>query len=66
MSKEDLRDKILQLVGQFGEDNFIGKPFKEGDVIPPSGKVIGASELKMMTNADFLQGPRKLADMVSP
>ena len=51
MSKEDLRDKILQLVGQFGEDNLIKTPFKEGDVIPPSGKVIGASELKMMTDA---------------
>ena len=51
MSKEDLRDKILQLVEQFGEENLIKTPFKEGDVIPPSGKVIGASELKMMTNA---------------
>ncbi len=51
MSKEELRDKILQLVGQFGEDNLIKTPFKEGDVIPPSGKVIGASELKMMTDA---------------
>ena len=51
MSKEELRDKILQLVGQFGEDNLIKTPFKEGDVIPSSGKVIGATELKMMTDA---------------
>jgi len=51
MSKEDLRHKILQLVEQFGEDNLIKTPFKEGDVIPSSGKVIGVSELKMMTDA---------------
>ena len=51
MSKEELRHKILQLVEQFGEDNLIKTPFKEGDVIPSSGKVIGASELKMMTDA---------------
>jgi len=51
MSKEDLRDKILQLVEQFGEENLNNSAFKDGDVIPSSGKVIGASELKMMTDA---------------
>ena len=45
MGKEELRDKILQLVAQFGEDNLIKTPFKEGDVIPSSGKVIGATKL---------------------
>ena len=45
MDKKELRDKILQLVGQFGEENFIKTPFKEGDVIPSSGKVIGATKL---------------------
>ncbi|SVC71732.1 uncharacterized protein METZ01_LOCUS324586, partial [marine metagenome] len=48
---EDLRDKILQLVGQFAEENINNSAFKDGDVIPASGKVIGASELKMMTDA---------------
>lgn len=51
MSKEDLRDKILQLVEQFGEENINNSAFQDGDVIPTSGKVIGASELKMMTDA---------------
>ena len=51
MGKKELKDKILQLVGQYGEENLIKTPFKEGDVIPSSGKVIGATELKMMTDA---------------
>lgn len=51
MSKEDLRKKILKLVEQYGEENITQEAFKEGDVIPPSGKVIGGSELKMMTDA---------------
>ena len=51
MSKEDLRKKILKLVEQYGEENITQDAFKEGDVIPPSGKVIGGSELKMMTDA---------------
>jgi CDP-6-deoxy-D-xylo-4-hexulose-3-dehydrase len=51
MSKEDLRKKILKLVEQYGEENITQEAFKEGDIIPPSGKVIGGSELKMMTDA---------------
>ena len=51
MSKKDLREEILKLVEQYGEENFSKNIFKEGDVIPPSGKVIGSNELKMMTDA---------------
>jgi len=51
MSKEKLRDKILNLVGQYAEENLAEVSFKEGDAIPPSGKVIGGKELKMMTDA---------------
>jgi CDP-4-dehydro-6-deoxyglucose reductase, E1 len=51
MSKDDLRNQILQLVEQFGEENINNSAFTEGDVIPSSGKVIGSNELKMMTDA---------------
>ena len=34
MSKEDLRDKKLQLVEQFGEENINNSAFKDDDVIP--------------------------------
>ena len=51
MSKEKLREQILNLVQQYAEENIIEESFKEGHVIPPSGKVIGGNELKMMTDA---------------
>jgi len=51
MSKEKLREKILKLVEEYAQENIIDSGFKEGDVIPPSGKVIGGNELKMMTDA---------------
>ena len=51
MTKKDLREKILNLVVQYGEEHLNNNSFKEGDVIPPSGKVIGSNELKMMTDA---------------
>jgi CDP-4-dehydro-6-deoxyglucose reductase, E1 len=51
MTKKDLREKILNLVVQYGEEHLNNDSFKEGDVIPPSGKVIGSNELKMMTDA---------------
>jgi CDP-4-dehydro-6-deoxyglucose reductase, E1 len=51
MSRKDLREKILKLVEQYGEEYLGNESFKEGDIIPPSGKVIGGNELKMMTDA---------------
>ena len=51
MSKEDLRQRILELVEQYGEEYLTGSSFKTGDIIPPSGKVIDGKELKMMTDA---------------
>jgi len=52
MNTQDLRVKILKLVEQYGEANASSTAFKKGkSVIPPSGKVIGGNELKMMTDA---------------
>jgi CDP-6-deoxy-D-xylo-4-hexulose-3-dehydrase len=51
MTKKDLREKIFKLVVQYGEEYIENDSYKEGDVIPPSGKVIGSNELKMMTDA---------------
>ena len=51
MTKKELREKILNLVTEYGEEHLNNDSFKEGDVIPPSGKVIGSNELKMMTDA---------------
>jgi CDP-6-deoxy-D-xylo-4-hexulose-3-dehydrase len=51
MSKKGLREKILKLVEQYGDEYLDNKSFNEGDIIPPSGKVIGGNELKMMTDA---------------
>jgi CDP-6-deoxy-D-xylo-4-hexulose-3-dehydrase len=52
MNREALREKILQLVEQYGEINTNNTHFEKGkSIIPPSGKVIGGNELKMMTDA---------------
>ena len=52
MNKDELREKILALVEQFGELSLENTYFKKGEsVIPPSGKVIGGNELKFMTDA---------------
>ncbi len=52
MNKQSLREKILELVQQYGDINSNNIPFEKGkSVIPPSGKVIGGNELKMMTDA---------------
>ena len=51
-SKEALRKKILELVQQYGELDNKRQQFEENrTAIPPSGKVIGGNELKMMTDA---------------
>lgn len=52
MRKKGLREKILQLVERYGESNTKDAPLEEGtSVIPPSRKVIGGNELKMMADA---------------
>jgi CDP-4-dehydro-6-deoxyglucose reductase, E1 len=51
-SKEALRKQILKLVQQYGETNVKTEKFEKGKtVIPPSGKVIGGNELKLMADA---------------
>ena len=53
MNKNELREEILKLVGQYSEASNAEKTvFAKGqDSVPPSGKVIGAKELTMMTDA---------------
>jgi CDP-6-deoxy-D-xylo-4-hexulose-3-dehydrase len=52
VDREILRKKILQLVEQYGELNIDNNPFKGGvSTVPPSGKIIGGNELRMMTDA---------------
>ncbi len=49
-----LRTVILELVDQYACTAFESKPFQPGTtVIPPSGKVIGASEVKAMVEASL-------------
>ncbi len=48
----DLRNKIKQLVKEYADTNLGNKDFIAGSsVIPPSGKVIGDTELMYMTDA---------------
>ena len=72
---EELRLEIANLVQDFADLKYTKKTFKPGrSVIPPSGKVIGATELQYMVDAS-LDGwlttgrfnrkfERKLADFI--
>ena len=52
LDKETLRQKILHLVGEYADSALNKDKFKAGTTyIPPSGKSIDASELKLMTEA---------------
>ena len=52
--KDLLRQRILALVDQYADLAFTPQPFKPGEsVVPPSGKVIGAPELKNMVEASL-------------
>ena len=52
MTKEELRQQILTLVRQYGELDSKAKPFFPGVTpVPPSGKVVGAEEMELMTEA---------------
>ncbi len=51
---QDLREQIATLVEQYAALTYTDKPFVPGKtVIPPSGKVIGAPELKLMVEASL-------------
>ncbi len=54
MDKTELKQQIFNLVEQYSALHFAEKPFQAGtSVIPPSGKVLGASELKNMVEASL-------------
>ena len=51
---EELRLEIAELVQEFADLKYTDKKFKPGrSVVPPSGKVIGATELQYMVNASL-------------
>jgi len=51
---EELRLEIAELVKEFADLKYTEKTFKPGrSVIPPSGKVIGATELQYMVDASL-------------
>lgn len=53
-SKDQIREKILELVGEYAELEYLPKKFTAGNsVVPPSGKVLGADELKNMVDASL-------------
>jgi len=52
MNVNTLKEKILELVGQYGVLQYQGTPFKEGvDQLQPAAKTIGEQELKNMVEA---------------
>ena len=54
MSKATIKHQILELVEQYSALQYAAKPFQAGtSVIPPSGKVLGAAELKNMVEASL-------------
>ena len=54
MNEDFLKQQILDLVEQYSAFKYEKKPFTAGvDVIPPSGKVLGAQELKNMVEASL-------------
>ena len=54
MEKDDLRQQILDLVDQYAELALSAPSFEPGKtIVPPSGKIIGASELKNMVEASL-------------
>ncbi len=54
MEKEEIKQQIFDLVEQYSALHFAEKPFQQGaSVIPPSGKVLGSSELINMVDASL-------------
>ena len=51
---EDLRNQILDLVDKYAAEKYKDPAYVAGEtVIPPSGKLIGAKELKNMVEASL-------------
>jgi len=51
---EELRLEIAELVQEFADLKYVDKVFKPGrSIVPPSGKVIGATELQYMVDASL-------------
>ena len=51
---ESLRQEIAELVKKFAELQYADKAFEPGkSVVPPSGKVIGETELQYMVDASL-------------
>jgi len=51
---ESLRKEISELVKEFADLQYVEKPFEPGkSVVPPSGKVIGETELQYMVEASL-------------
>lgn len=54
MKQDELRSKIAALVEEFAADKYKEKLFVAGEtIVPPSGKVLGAPELKAMVEASL-------------
>jgi len=54
VTKEQLRQKIAELVDQYAAIEFAPKAFLAGQTpVPPAGKVLGANELKNMVDASL-------------
>lgn len=52
MNDTQLRQQILDLVGQFADQSLAPRPFEaDGTTIPPAGKVLGRSEIQHMVDA---------------
>jgi len=53
-NKEQLREQIIKLVGQYGALASQPRAFEPGvTVIPPAGKVVGAPEMELMVDASL-------------
>ena len=53
-AKEKIRKRILKLVKEYSDLEFTSKPFVPGQtVVPPSGKLIGTTELQNMVEASL-------------
>ena len=54
MSKENIRQEIAALVAQYAALEYAPRPFEAGQtIVPPSGKVLGVTELQMMVEASL-------------
>lgn len=54
MNKDEIRAQILALVEQYAAIEYVPQSFEPGvSVVPPSGKVLGAAELKNMVEASL-------------